>query len=76
MSERLHNLPQCPSCGHRSSRVVLTKDTINSVYDIVRRRVCKNCGHRWYTGQYNEKSLAKVQWMDDLIDLTFPVTTK
>ena len=76
MAKRLHGMPQCPCCGQRSSRVVLTKDALNGVYDIVRRRHCKICGHRWYTGQTNEQALAGVQWGNDVIYDTLPVTTK
>lgn len=74
MSKRINAIPQCPCCGRRSSRVVLTKEALNGVYDIVRRRLCNECGHRWYTGQTNEQALAGVRWGNDVIYDTILVT--
>jgi len=42
----------CPQCQSNSARVVLTKKTLDN--QIVRRRSCPECGHRWYTLQYPE----------------------
>lgn len=46
----------CPKCGSRNSHVVSTVQTPDT--DIVRRRHCRACDHRWYTVQQAE------QWLD------------
>ncbi len=52
----------CPNCKGNSARVVLTKKTEEG--QIIRRRVCHNCGHRWYTLQYPEVVISgeEVYW--------------
>ena len=65
MAKRIHAMPQCPKCGRRESRVVLTSDALNGKFDIIRRRHCKNCDHRWYTGQVYEVALDAVEWTDN-----------
>lgn len=43
---------RCPKCGVWDSRVSLTRNTDDGVS--IRRRICLNCDHRWYTGQEPE----------------------
>ena len=64
MSARVHVLPQCPECRLRKSKVVLTKEVINGEFDVVRRRHCQACGHRWYTAQAKEVAVTQVEWVD------------
>ena len=64
MATPVHVLPQCPQCSQRVSKVVLTKEVINGEFDVVRRRHCQNCGHRWYTAQTKEVSVGNVEWID------------
>jgi len=64
MVARIHVLPQCPECSRRNSKVVLTKEVINGEFDVVRRRHCLACGHRWYTAQTREISVHNVEWAD------------
>ena len=71
MPKRIHGMPPCPACGHRSSRVVSTTDALNGEFDIVRRRRCKNCDYRWYTGQRVEVALDRVKWTDDFVYMTW-----
>ena len=54
MPAQLHQVPQCPKCGCYESRVINTTYPLAGDCDIVRRRVCSICGHRWYTGQMYE----------------------
>lgn len=65
MAKRIHSVPPCPNCGRRQSRVVLTTDALNGNFDIIRRRHCKSCDHRWYTGQVHEVALGGVEWADN-----------
>ena len=55
-------LGYCPECASNSARVVLTKKTKEA--QIVRRRRCDSCGHRWYTLQYPEINISEeeVYW--------------
>ena len=46
---------QCPECGSRQLRVVLTTNTKEK--EVVRRRRCLRCDHRWYTLQPPERVL-------------------
>ena len=62
MPKRFNFMPQCPNCGQRRSHVVLTTEALNGKHDIIRRRHCYNCDHRWYTGQLQEVNLAGVEW--------------
>ena len=62
MPKRVNGMPECPKCGQSKSRVILTKDTLDGQFDIIRRRCCLHCGHRWYTGQLQEVNLAGVEW--------------
>ena len=65
MAKRVNGVPQCPNCGRRQSRVILTCDAINGQFDTIRRRHCQNCDHRWYTGQVREVVLDAVEWTDN-----------
>ena len=73
MAKRIHAVPACPNCGKRQSRVILTCEAIHGNFDIVRRRHCRNCDHRWYTGQVNEVPLDGVEWTDhgNVINMTW-----
>ena len=53
----------CPKCKANSARVVLTKKTEEN--QIIRRRSCDSCGHRWYTLQYPEVEIPSdtVKWV-------------
>ncbi len=54
--------PPCPKCGG-STKVVNNFNTENSE-EIVRRRKCNDCGHRWYTIQERERPLDsyRIRW--------------
>ena len=56
--------PPCPRC-YSETKVVATFEAENT-YDIIRRRCCYRCGHRFYTGQYSEEVLP------DKLELKFP----
>ena len=62
MSKRIYSVPQCPKCGHGSSRVVNAVREVRGKFDTVRYRECKECKARFYTGQVNEEVLHKVIW--------------
>ena len=64
MPKRIHVVPQCPNCSRRDSKVVLTKEVIQGEFDVVRRRHCQHCGHRWYTAQTKEVAITGVEWVD------------
>ena len=49
---RPNNGMRCPKCGVYDSRVGLTKRTEDGVS--IRRRICRQCDFRWYTGQEPE----------------------
>jgi transcriptional regulator NrdR family protein len=49
----------CPSCDHSNLKVVATKYA--GTGEIIRRRWCKDCGHRWYTVQRPEQIVANWQ---------------
>jgi transcriptional regulator NrdR family protein len=53
----------CPECGSRNSVVVSTVNTADT--EIVRRRRCRACDHRWYTVQQAEQFLHpdRIRWM-------------
>lgn len=50
----------CPKCRSNSTGVVSTFSVKNS-HNVVRRRHCKDCKHRWYTLQYPEHPLQSYQ---------------
>lgn len=64
---------QCPKpeCGSFNCRVVTTKQTTGGPYQVVRRRRCVSCGHRWYTAQQAEIEITSDQmvWAGDEISL-------
>ena len=62
MTRQVHGIPQCPYCGHGSSRVVNTAREVKGEYDTVRYRECRKCSMRFYTGQVNEELLDWVRW--------------
>lgn len=52
----------CPQCGGKATYVVCTFHT--ETEQLVRRRRCKFCDHRWYTIQDPEQPLSKyvIKW--------------
>ena len=52
----------CERCGCRESRVVMVRCDTNN--NRLRRRVCRHCGHRYWTVQGPEKVISKyeIQW--------------
>ena len=54
MPAQIHKVPQCPKCKCYDNRVVSTSYPLAGDCDIVRRRCCNICNHRWYTGQNYE----------------------
>ena len=71
---------QCPACSSRSLKVICTADTTDG--QIVRRRHCQACSHRWYTLQPAETDLSKAdfRWIErgnrrKAIKLTFSALT-
>jgi len=49
----------CPSCGCRRTHVVSTSQDDSG--QIVRRRHCRVCEHRWYTLQQPEVEISAYQ---------------
>ena len=52
--------PDCPGCGAWITKVILTKFD-NECENVVRRRHCEYCGHRFYTKQHHEE-LVEIKW--------------
>lgn len=52
--------PKCPKCGTLITRVVLTKRDLRQE-NLVRRRHCECCDHRFYTAQPIER-MAEIKW--------------
>ena len=52
--------PTCPGCGAWITKVVLTKQD-SECQNIIRRRHCEYCDHRFYTSQSLEQ-LVDVKW--------------
>lgn len=54
----------CPACQRLQTRVVLTARSTTD--EIVRRRHCLHCDHRYYTVQPTEQLLPnyRVQWLN------------
>jgi transcriptional regulator NrdR family protein len=52
----------CPQCGGKATYVVCTFHTDDE--QLVRRRHCQFCDHRWYTVQSAEQPLSKyrIKW--------------
>jgi transcriptional regulator NrdR family protein len=63
---------RCPQCGGRNTHVVCTFHT--EAEQLVRRRHCQFCDHRWYTVQSAEQPLSKyrIKWKPDkrIVELT------
>ena len=62
---------KCPKCGSFNCRVVTTKRTTEGPYEVVRRRRCVSCDHRWYTAQLAEIEINsdEMVWAGDQIKL-------
>ena len=41
MAKRINGVPQCPNCGRRQSRVVLTCDALNGKFDTIGADIAK-----------------------------------
>lgn len=53
--------PDCPSCGAWITKVILTR--ANTTCDeLIRRRHCHYCDHRFYTRQVREE-IVDVKWV-------------
>ena len=48
--------PPCPKCFSEATRVVAIWEG-ESTYRMIRRRRCSDCGHRFYTGQNEERCI-------------------
>jgi len=53
---------KCPACGSFNCRVVSTKRVVEGPYEVVRRRRCVTCDHRWYTAQEPEVNIGYISW--------------
>ena len=58
---KLHQI-KCPVCNSKKTKVVLVKDCVSNQADIVRRRHCTECDHRFYTAQTEEEHIDKVEY--------------
>jgi len=62
----------CPQCGGKNTYVVCTYHTER--HELIRRRHCRFCDHRWYTIQDPEQPLSKyrIKWKPGkrIVDLT------
>ena len=38
---------QCPKCSHNRHRATITNSRV--LDQVVRKRVCEECGHQWFT---------------------------
>ena len=54
----------CPICNSSNTNVVFVCNCVSDQTDIVRRRHCKNCNHRFYTAQTEEEHIGKVEFGD------------
>jgi hypothetical protein len=54
--------PDCPGCGAWITKVILTKFD-DECENVVRRRHCEYCGHRFYTRQHHEE-MVEVKWVN------------
>jgi len=61
---------RCPKCSWYRSKVVLTRDDVDSD-GTIRRRHCTNCDHRWYTIQAAEVAIdaQMVVWHENTTSL-------
>lgn len=53
--------PDCPVCGAWITKVVLTKANVDCD-EVIRRRHCNYCDHRFYTRQVMEE-IVDVKWV-------------
>lgn len=53
--------PDCPGCGAWITKVVLTK-LDSECNEVIRRRHCDYCDHRFYTRQSREQ-IVDVRWL-------------
>lgn len=53
--------PDCPACGAWITKVVMTKADF-SCDELIRRRHCNFCDHRFYTRQVREE-IVDVKWV-------------
>ena len=51
---------ECPSCKMYSDQKVI-KSERNSKFITIRRRLCYECGHKWFTIQYPEMIVPDIQ---------------
>lgn len=66
--------PGCPGCGAWITRVVMTIPD-SECFDVVRRRHCKHCDHRFYTRQRREE-IVDVRWLPRYKGKSIPEITK
>jgi len=65
--------PKCPNCGTLITVVVFTKRDREKA-NLVRRRHCKSCDHRFYTAQPVEQ-VATIKWTGFGVESTPRVVT-
>jgi len=63
---------KCENCGDRNSGVTLTRTLATG--QIVRRRECLMCDHKWYTRQPAEETIEtwRVVWIGRDLDRVLP----
>ncbi len=63
---------KCENCGDRNSSVTLTRTLATG--EIVRRRECLGCNHKWYTRQSAEETIEtwRVAWIGRDLDRVLP----
>ena len=63
---------KCENCGDCNSSVTLTRTLVTG--EIVRRRECSACGHKWYTRQSAEETIEawRVVWIGRDLDRVLP----
>jgi transcription elongation factor Elf1 len=66
-----HSFP-CPKCRSGLTPVIVTKQTEHG--ETIRRRGCKECGHKWFTFQEPEYLLpvGSVKWRGSQLVLVQP----
>ena len=62
MSKQLIGRCCCPVCDSDNTRVIATKEAVQGDLVVVRRRACKDCGFRFWTGQTRETLVAQIKW--------------
>jgi transcriptional regulator NrdR family protein len=63
---------KCENCGSCDSRVLLARTLVTG--EIVRRRECLGCNHKWYTRQSAEETIEtwRVVWIGRDLDRVLP----